>query len=211
MQKKIAFSLVVLFVILFSFPAQSWGTMSSTNYTIFADNIDAGGVLSTSGTLALEDTVGESPVDTVSSTTYQVLGGYQYMDWGVITLDINSSAVNLGDLTSASVSSSSVVLSVSTSATGGYVLSVGNVSGSVLTSVADGSVTAGQEEYGIGLEGADRAFVNDQGVTAGLQLAVSTTPVSSALTTVIFKASIGASTASGARSQTVIFSASSNI
>ena len=211
MQKKIALSLIVLLAVLFSFPEQSWGTMSSTNYTIFADNIDAGGVLSTSGTLALEDTIGESPVDIVSSTTYQVLGGYQYMDWGTITLDINLSAVNLGDLTSASVASSSVALSVGTSASGGYALAVGSVSGSFLTSVADGLVTSGQEEYGIGLEGVDRVFIDDQGVTAGLQLAVSTTPVSGALTTVIFKASIGASTVSGARSQTVIFSASSNI
>jgi hypothetical protein len=202
----------MLFLVgVFSFPATSFGVMSSTNYTIFADSIDAGGVLSASGSFSLEDTIGESPVDVASSSVYQIFGGYQFMDWGSITLDISASSVNLGDLTSAQVSTSSVILSVNTSASSGYVLSVGSVSGTSLTAVADGSVTAGQEEYGVALIGVDVAFADDRAVAGGLNLSSSSSPVTAAETTLIFKASIASSTATGARSQTVTLNASTNL
>jgi hypothetical protein len=72
-------------------------------------------------------------------------------------------------------------------------------------------VTAGQEEYGVALIGVDVAFADDRAVAGGLNLSSSSSPVTAAETTLIFKASIASSTATGARSQTVTLNASTNL
>jgi len=52
---------------------------SSTNYRIQSDSINVGGILSTSSSYRLEDTVGEVKSGTSSSLTYRVRSGYQQM------------------------------------------------------------------------------------------------------------------------------------
>lgn len=204
------FLAIFLIGILF-FPPASLGVMSSTNYTIFADSIDSGGVLSASGTYSLEDTFGESPVGTSTGGVYEIIGGYQAMDWSELVLEINASTVDLGNLTVVQVASTTAVATVVTNADTGYVLSVGAVGGTSLTGVSDGAVTAGQEEYGIAVAGVDAAFADDRAIIAGLNLAASTTPVTGAQSNLIFKAAVSASTASGARSQSITLTASTNI
>jgi hypothetical protein len=209
--RRVSFLITILLLGSLAFPSASWGLMSSTNYTIFADSVDSGGVLSVSGTYSLQDTVGESPVGSSTSSVYEVIGGYQAMDWSVLVIDINTSTINLGTLNTSEVATSAVVAIVTADASSGYVLSIGSVSGSSLTAVSDGTVSAGSEEYGIAASGIDAAFSTDQGIVAGLNLSSSSTPVTNAQTNLTFKAAISGSSSAGSRSQTVTLMASTNI
>jgi hypothetical protein len=211
MKKISLFSIIVLLGAM-AFPSASFGVMSSTNYTIFADSIDAGGVLSTSGTYSLEDTIGETPTGgSASSSVYEVLAGYQAMDWSVLVLDVDTNTVNLGTLSTSAVTTSSATLSVTVDASSGYVLSVGSVSGTSLTAVADGTVSAGAEEYGIAVSGIDAAFADDQAIAAGLNISSSSTLVTYAETVVTFKAAISSASTAASLSQSITFSASTSI
>jgi len=210
MQKASLFVVVLLLGFL-AFPSTSWGLMSSTNYTIFADSVDSGGVLSTSGTYNLQDTAGESPVGSSTSSVYEVIGGYQAMDWSVLTIEISTTSINLGTLAIDRVATSSAVVTVTADASTGYVLSVASVSGTSLGGVSDGSVTSGQEEYGVAVSGIDAAFSDDRAIVAGLSLSSSSTAVTSAQTTLTFKATMGTASVAGGRSQSVTLTASTNI
>lgn len=194
-----------------AFPSVSWGLMSSTNYTIFADSVDSGGVLSTGGTYSLQDTAGESPAGSSTSSTYEVIGGYQAMDWSVLTIEIDTATIDLGTLSESGVATSSAVVTVTADADTGYVLSVASISGTSLGGVSDGSVSGGQEEYGVAVSGSDAAFSDDRAIVAGLSLSSSSTPVVSAQTTLTFKASRGGSSVAGGRSQSITLTASTNI
>lgn len=211
MYKKSLLFLVVILSGFLLFPSTSLGLMSSTNYTIFADTVDSGGILSASGTFSLQDSVGESPVGSTSSSIYEVIGGFQAMDFSALVISISTSTIDLGSLTVDQVASSSAVVSVSADADSGYVLSVGSVSGSSLANVSDGSVTAGHEEYGVAVSGIDSAFNNDRAITAGLNLSSSSTPVDSAQTTLTFKAAMSSASTAGSRSQLITLTASTSI
>jgi hypothetical protein len=209
--RKISLLAIILLFGSLAFPSASLGVMSSTNYTIFADSIDSGGALSASGTYSLEDTLGESAPSSTASSGFEILGGYQYMDWSVLAIEVDTANVDLGNLTVAQVANSSVVVSVTADADSGYVLSVGSTGGTSLAPVSDGAVTAGDEEYGVAVAGTDAVFADDRAVVAGLNLSASSTAVTFAQTSLIFKAAMSASTATGARSQSITLSASTNI
>jgi len=210
MLKRISFLFIISFGFLL-YPSVSWGVMSSSNYTIFSDSIDSGGILSTSGTYSLQDTAGESPVGSSTSSTYEVIGGYQAVDWSVLTINIDTTTLDMGVLTIDQVATSSAVVSVTADASTGYVLSVASISGTALSGVADGSVSPGYEEYGVAVSGPDQAFSDDRSVIVGRVLASSSTPVVSAQTTITFKATMGIASVSGSRSQSVTLTASTNI
>ncbi len=205
------FLLVIFLAGVFAFPNNSFGTMYSDNYTIFADSVDSGGVLSASGTYSLEDTVGESATATSTGGTYEIISGYQAMNWSVLSVGSPAGAVNLGDLSVNSVASGAITFLVTVDAEDGYVLSVGGTGGTSLSAVSDGAVTAGQEEYGIAVSGVDSAFVDDRAITAGLNLAASSSAVADIATVATFKAAISNNTAPGARSQSVTFAISTNL
>lgn len=210
MQKASLF-IGALLVGFLAFPATSWGVMSSTNYTIFADSIDSGGALSTGGVYSLQDTAGESPVGSSTSSIYEVIGGYQAMDWAILAISIDTATINLGTLSVSAVAAASAVVSVTADASDGYVLSVASVSGTSLTAVSDGTVSAGTEEYGVAVSGLDASFGDDRSIIAGRNLSSSSTPVDGAQTTLTFKAAMSASSVAGARSQSVILTASTNL
>lgn len=209
--QKIIFFINVLLLGSLAFPSVSWGVMSSTNYTIFADSIDSGGVLSTGGVYSLQDTIGESPVGSTTSSVYEVIGGYQAMDWSVLTMSIDTNSVNLGVLAVDQIANASAVVTIVADASTGYVLSVASVSGTSLSAVSDGTVSVGTEEYGVAVSGIDAAFSNDRAIVASLNLSSSSTPVTSGSTTLTFKAAISASSVAGARSQSITLTASTNI
>lgn len=202
---------MVLLLGFLMFPSRSWGVMSSTNYTIFADSVDSGGSLSTGGTYSLEDTAGESPVGSSTSSIYEVIGGYQAMDWSVLTMDINTTTINLGTLVIDQVASAAAVVTVDADASTGYVLSVASIGGTSLGGVSDGSVSPGFEEYGVAVSGLDATFSDDRAITASLTLSSSSTPVVSAQTTITFKAAMSPTSVAGGRSQSVTLTASTNI
>ncbi|TSC84215.1 MAG: Uncharacterized protein G01um101413_510 [Parcubacteria group bacterium Gr01-1014_13] len=210
--RKSSFFLSIILLGFLAFPSVSWGLMSSTNYTIFADSIDSGGILSTSGTYSLQDTAGESPVGFTTSSTYTVIGGFQAMDFAsVLTISIDTATIDLGTLSVSAVATSSAVVSVTAEASTGYVLSVASVSGTSLSAVSDGTVSAGTEEYGVAVNGPGAAFSDDRAITAGLNLSSSGTSVTSQQTTLTFKASMSSASVAGGRSQSVILTASTNI
>lgn len=208
---KASLFLVIILLGFLAFPVASWGVMSSTVYTIFADSVDSGGILSTGGAYSLEDTAGESPVGSTTSSTYEVIGGYQAMDWSVLIMSIDTTTINLGTLIIDQVASASAVVTVDADASTGYVLAVGGVSGASLGGVTDGSVTPGHEEYGVAVSGPDAAFSDDRTIAVSLNLSSSSTPVASAQTTLTFKATMSPTSVAGGRSQSVTLNASTNI
>ena len=208
--KKLSLLAIVLLGVLV-FPSVSWGVMSSTNYTIFADSVDSGGILSTSGTFSLEDTTGESPVGYTTSSTYTVIGGYQAMDWSELEMRIDNTSINLGTLSVSAVATSSATVTITANADSGYVLSVASVSGTSLTAVSDGTVSAGSEEYGVAVSGPDASFGDDRAIAASLNLSSSSTPVTDTPTVLTFKASISSGSTAGARSQSITLTASTSI
>lgn len=209
--RKVSLFITTLLLGFLAFPSISWGEMSSTNYTIFADSVDSGGVLSTGGSYSLQDTAGESPIGTSTGGVYQVVGGFQAMDWDILAISIDTATIELGALSVTAVASSTAVVSVTANAVDGYVLSVGSVSGTSLAPVSDGTVTAGSEEYGLAISGLDAAFSNDRAIAAGLNLSSSSTPVDGAQTTLIFKAAMHSTTAVGSRSQSITLTVSTNL
>ncbi len=209
--RKASFFLSIFLLGFLAFPSISWGVMTSTNYTIFADNIDSGGSFSVSGIYSLQDTAGESPVGSSASSTYEVIGGYQAMDQSALTISVDTATIDLGTLVSGQVATSSAVVSITANASTGYVLSVASVSGSSLIAVSDGSVTSGNEEYGVAVSGSDAAFSDDRAIAASLTLSSSNSPATNAQTTLTFKASMSGTSVVGSRSQSVILMASTNI
>jgi hypothetical protein len=209
--RKISLFLSILLLGFLALPSASWGLMSSTNYTIFADSVDSGGSLSTGGVYSLQDTTGESPVGSVASSTYEVIGGFQAMDRSTLSISIDTATIDLGVLSVSEVATSSAVVSVTASASDGYTLSVGSVSGTSLTGVSDGAVTAGSEEYGVAVSGSGAAFGDDQAIIAGLNLASSASAVTNAQTTLTFKAAMSSASTAGGRSQSITLTASASI
>lgn len=210
MYKSISLLVVIALGVL-TMPSRSLGVMSSTNYTIFADSVDAGGVLSASGTFSLQDAVGVPGAGSSTSSVYEVVGGFQSTDWSALSVSTTVATVDLGTASASSVATSSAVISITADASDGYVLSIGSVSGSSLDAVSDGAVTAGSEEYGVAVSGVDAAFSDDRAVTAGRTLSSSSTPVNSLPITVTFKAAISSNSTAGSRSQSVTLSVSTNL
>ncbi len=192
----------------------SGALMSSTNYTIFADDFHSG-IIATSTNFRLENTTGESPVGSATGTNYTILGGYQAMDRTILSLSISNSSLNLGNLSSSAVSSASANINVSANSNTGYTLAISSVSwtGTALANVSGNSVDAGSEEYGFSITGDDinSSLLNKDNVVQVATLMSSSVVSSNANSALTFKASISGSTSSGSRAQTVVLSLSSNL
>jgi hypothetical protein len=201
----------ILALIMAAIPVNVFAAMSSTNYYIYADSVETGGGLSTGGVYSLEGSLGESPSDFSTSSAYEIRAGYQYMERGYLSIIVATPSLNLGTLSTSSVSSASTDVTVSTDSATGYNMSISAVSGSVITAVGDGAVSAGSEEYGFSASGSDSQIVGDVAVAASTLVAATSTPTGGGVTNMTFKASINGSTASGNYSQTVTVSASANI
>jgi len=205
----------ILILSLFCLPQNVNALMTSTNYTIFADDFDSGLVF-TSATYRLEGTAGESPVGSASSSTYQIIGGYNAMDRTQLTLNISDTALDLGTLLKTKVSSASTIVTVMTDDDSGYTLSISAASWGTFSmpNVSDGAVTTGTEEYGFSISGTDASGAltgQDNAVAAVTLMSSSTAVVNSSSSTLTFKASIDANTDTGARSQSITITVSNNL
>jgi len=183
----------------------------NTTYRIYADAVDAGGILSVGGIYNLQDTVGEIFATSTSGGVYEVRGGYQAMTSSSLTMSLNTNSINLGNLSVAAVSSAGAVATITTDDESGYTLSVASLSGTNLTNVADGSVTAGVEEYGLATNGGDSSLVGDNAIVLSMALAASSTPVYNSQTTLTFKASQSAVSVPGVYAQTITLQAAVNL
>jgi hypothetical protein len=126
------------------------------------------------------------------------------------TFDIDSPTCALGTLNTGSVSSCNYDVTTSANSEDGYATTIiedGDlIDGSNdINDVGDGEVSAGVEEYGIGLTGTDRSFSDERPITSSAQTIASdaTGPISSQSVTVTHKASIVSTTSAGSYSHTV--------
>lgn len=194
-----------------AFPLPVFGEMTSADYFIYADSVGFnGGQYSSSTTYTLTDTAGDMLAGSATSTTYTLNGGYQatVLDEN-LSFTISTSSIDLGTLSSATVSSSTASLIVATNASTGYSLSLSGITGSMPTAVLDGTVTAGADEYGVSASGINAAISGDVAVTEGLVVALATSEVPQTTTTLAFKASYAAGTP-GSYSQSMTLTASAN-
>ena len=210
MAKRIAFCLILLLGLVTPF-AYTEAEMTSDNYVVYADVVSVGGSYSSGGNYVVEDTMGETPVGVVSSTSYTMKGGYQYMEVGLLSINISDTSLSLGTLSQNSLSQAASTITISTDSDSGYSLSFSSVSGSTITAVSDGSVTLGQEEYGVAVGGVNRVPTTDVGVVSGLLLSSTSTSILGDTTTLTFKASRTSVTTPGTYSQSINITASGNI
>jgi len=205
-----------LFAIILLLPVSVWAAMSSTNYYIYADSVETGGGLSSGGVYSLEDTLGEGIISQTTGTTYIINAGYQAMVLGSLSMNISTTTISFGDLSTTSVKSVDTTITVTTDAGSGYSMSVqsanwaGVLPENVLTDVSDGTVDVGQEEYGVAVSGPDAAFGNDRSYTTGRVLASKNSPALGSQTIITFKAAISPTTLAGPRSQTSAIGVSAN-
>ena len=79
---KNLFMILSLLIGSLSFPLIGIAEMSSTNYSIYADSFTIGGFFSTSTNYSFWDSIGEWSAGNITSTTYEILGGFQAMEKG---------------------------------------------------------------------------------------------------------------------------------
>lgn len=131
--------------------------MTGSSYKIPWDAWATGGGENTSGSVyVLDSTVGEILGDQVTGTTYAIRAGYRQEDRPYLQTTISASSCSFGTYSTSFVQACRLTLTTSTSAPGGYVVTVKNVGytsdTTTFTPVADGSITAGSEEYGVSTE-----------------------------------------------------------
>lgn len=207
---KNLFMILSLLIGSLSFPLVGIAEMSSTNYSIYADSFTIGGFFSTSTDYSFWDSVGEWSAGNITSTTYEILGGFQAMERGNLSLIISKNSLNLGSLSVNNVNSDSTNFTISSDSDTGYIFSINSAGASPITAVGDGEITAGSEEYGFAISGANAAFDNDRSIIAGRLLASSTVPVANDLLTMTVKASRTSTTTYGNKSQNIVLSLSGN-
>ena len=207
-------------------PTSAWAESSSANFKLWGSAITGGGQKSTStnyinfGSVSDFSSVRANSSDVPSSPDYRLYVGFQAIyEEPRITLSLSGTSVVLSPapLSVGSVSTGSMSVTVSTNADFGYTLTATEIAafqnqyGSELADVTDTSVTAGSEEYGIAVSGADAAFGNDQPLTSSpLVIASNSLWGASRTTTVTYKAAINPSTDAGSYSGTTIFIATGN-
>ncbi|MFA5127685.1 MAG: hypothetical protein WC457_01605 [Patescibacteria group bacterium] len=209
MKSMVAF--IAIGLILIGMPHPVASEMSSANYQIYADSVQNGGGYQAAGSFILQDTSGELSSGYSSSSIYEIRAGYQYMERGYLSFDISDESLDLGTLSTSSVNIASTTITIGTDSSTGYSLSVTGVSGSSITDVADGAVTAGQEEYGYAALGSDSLIIGDTAVATGTIIASYDGETNASNIELGFKASKSASTAVGDYAQSISFAAAANI
>lgn len=202
---------MILLAVGLAAPLPTCGEMTSANYTIYADAISSGGLWSTSTIYSLQDTVGESPAGFVTSTSYELRGGYQAMVSSTLGITFSTTLVQLGSLSATQVTSGSTIVTINTTSDGGYTLSISGVSGNSLPAVADGAVSIGVEEYGFSASGGDSQLTGDVAVTNGLVIASASTVVTDSQITLAFKASVKTDTVEQVYTQNITLTAVTNL
>ena len=182
--------------------------------------------------LATPGSAGNIPITTVSddNTKFVVLGmaegsdagfelrgGFQAMERGTITLSVSASSLSFGQLATGVVSTADLTLTATTDSATGYSVTMqedGNLRSGAndIDDVADGSVTAGAEEYGVITTGGDGQLATDTAITSSATTVASRSSQASGVQTPFqFRASIAATqTREGNYSHIVTFSGTAN-
>ena len=215
---------VVILIILF-IPSSVWAfASSSTNYNLEAEFGNFGGAKSSTN-YNLTDTGGGFAIGFGSSANYGTGSGFQYVIAEVreIVFIISSNTINLGTLSSASVTSASHTVEVTTNAAGGYqvtVLEDGNLrtgGGDTITDAND-DVDAGVEEYGLATSDTGQDITTWDGACNGTNpelanaitgatqtVAANAIPINNDVSTMCYSASITPTTEAGAYSHVLTY------
>lgn len=114
---------IVLLLLIFFSPTQA-AVMTSENYRIQFDSLNAGGMRQTSENYIMEDTIGEIATGESSSETYKLKAGYQQMDQTYLSISDGANIVMSNmDITN-STSTGSTSWTVTTDDAAGYKLEV---------------------------------------------------------------------------------------
>lgn len=194
-------------------PAISLALMNSESYINWMDSLNFGGEeASTSTNYRLQDTLGEIGTGQISSTNYAGLIGFRQSDADPkMTFAISDTSVDFGTLSTSTVSSDSITITSTTNAVDGYVTIIYETenlktgAGADIDDVADGTVTAGSEEYGIRTSGADGQMNGaDTAITTSSQTVASNASwINGSVVTITFKAAISSLTAAGSYEHSV--------
>ena len=214
---KNSFITLLASIVSVALPLSASALMSSSNFRIYGDELGGTGARSTSASYALYDTFGDVGGGRMSSTNYELLSGFQELsEHPTFSFSISNASIALGNLSTTAVASASHTISTSTNAYRGYLTSI-VADGALRTSaidvngVSDGTVTAGNEEYGIALSGDDRAFADDRAPSTSAQTIASRTNwKNGAQTTVTYKASIDSATLVGSYTQVLTYTSVGN-
>lgn len=182
--------------------------MNSESYINWMDSLNFGGEeTSTSTNYQFQDTLGEIGTGRISSTNYAGLIGFRQTESDPkMTFTISDTTVDFGTLSVSSVASDSVTITTTTNAVDGYVTTIYETenlktgAGSDIDDVADGTVTAGSEEYGVRTSGAaGQMNAADTAITTSPQtVALYNSWINGSAVTITFKAAISSTTAAGA-------------
>lgn len=214
--KKLSLLLSIVYF-LFSVPALA-AVMSSTNFQIISDAISGGGAaLSTSTNFGIADTLnfGAAGATSTSSNFIEADGFQNTTAPDNLTVTFSKNTINLGTLSTASVSSDNQTLTVTSNSPNGYTTTVqtdGELrAGSNTIQSVSGSITAGVAGYGVSTSGSNGQFSSLTSIsTTSKTIARSSIPVTAAVTTINYQATISGSTAPGDYSQIVTFTTTAN-
>lgn len=190
-------------------------TMSSSSFIITSDDLTAGGgKINSASFIAESDIGGKATGEDAASASFKACAGYPctLTVTPSITFTVSPNSINLGTLTSSVTATGTTTITTTENASSGYVTTVvadghlRTTGGQFVPDVADGAVTTGAGEYGIGLTGADRAFTDDRSVTTSLRTVASNAgAVTGSAVTVTFKAAISNTVTAGSYSQIATF------
>lgn len=201
--------IIAIFTLFASSSVVLAGPKQSENYQLRKESFFSGDDNLQSENYRTNSTIGESVVGRSSGANYLIDQGYRHLGGDELYLyaSLTVNTIDLGDVTPVTVKSESTVLNVITNASGGYQATIQEnqelqISPTIfIADVLDGTVTAGESEYGVAATGADAALGgNDTRIqTTPLTIATSTAPTTilGTDTTLEFKVAIGAAQDAG--------------
>lgn len=212
--------IVLVSATLVALPFTVWAESSSSNFVLWGNAVTGGGNYSSSANFRLFQSAGDLSNQPLDSTNYHLAVGFEALyEEPVITMSVTPNVVTLSPdpLTTSSVSTAGVTVTVSTNADFGYsvtateIADFANHAAASMAGVIDGTVSAGSEEYGIAVSGADAVFADDRSVSQIPQL-IATRGVwgSDRSVSVTIKAAISESTDAGDYSGTIAFIGTAN-
>lgn len=212
---KIGIHLIIFGFLLF-WARPIFSAMSGGDFTIYADSLSFIDTVTTSGdTFTITGSGGEFAATSTSGSTFEMRGGFQAAERGILTFSLSNSGFSIGPLSISAVSAGGVLLTISTDSETGYTIVLtedGNLrsGGFDINDVSDGSVTAGSEEYGIVTTGSDAQISSDTGISGALTVASGYGRTTYKETTVVFRAAMDSNTTPATYSHRVTFTATVN-
>ncbi|MFH0952466.1 MAG: right-handed parallel beta-helix repeat-containing protein [Patescibacteria group bacterium] len=141
-----------------------------------------------------------------------------YVGWGEeLTLSLSSNTIDLGTINTSATSNDNHTLTVTSTADSGYTCSVvedGDLRdgfGNTINDVSDGTVTAGEEEYGLSCSGGDCQLLGDIAMSGSpLTVASNAGEVTGEATTMTYTGAVDADTPGSNYSQDVTYTCTAN-